>query len=73
MGKLLVLTDLRVILSYFRAIGKGRGHHTSPILLKFGLQSCFRVLSAKWMLKSSNSFYFGKYRYGRFRVALAAR
>ena len=44
--------QLRVILSYFRAIGKGRGHRTSPILLKFGLQSCFRVLSAKMDVKT---------------------
>jgi len=27
------------------------GHRTSPILLKFGMQSCFRVLTTKWMLK----------------------
>ena len=29
-------------------------------------------LTAKWMLKSSNSFYFGEYREGRFQVTLAA-
>ena len=33
------------------------GHWTSPILLKSGMQSCFRVLTT---LNSFNSFYFGK-------------
>ena len=48
---------LRVILSYFRAIWEGHGHRTSPILLRFSLKSCFRVLTGKWMLKSSSSFF----------------
>ena len=63
-------SQLRVIVYKIQTLA---GHRTSPIMLKFGMQSCFRVLTTKWMLKSSNSFYFGKYREGRFRVTLAAR
>ena len=73
MQKDVYIRKLRVTLSYFRAIWEGRGHRTSPIWLRFGLKSCFRVLTGKWMLKSSNSFFFGKYREGPFRVTLAAR
>ena len=62
--------DLRVV---FHKIQTLAGQRTSPILLRFGMQSCFRVLTTKWMLKSSNSFYFGKYREGRLRVTMAAR
>ena len=61
---------LRVVVHKIQTL---TGHRTSPILLKLGMQSCFRVLTTKWMLKSSNSFYFGKYREGRFGVTLATR
>ena len=64
---------LRVILCIFRAILTNRGHRTSPISLKFGMQFCFRVLTTKWILKSFNFFYFWNYREGRFGVTLAAR
>ena len=40
--------NLRVIVYKIQTLA---GHRTSPILLKFGMQSCFRVLSTKWMLK----------------------
>ena len=61
---------LRVIVYKIQILA---GHCTPPILLRFGMQFWFRVLTTKWMLKSSNSFYFGKYREGRFRVTLTAR
>ena len=56
---------LRVLVNKIRI---SAGQCTSLLLLKFGMQSCFRVLTTKWMLKSSNSFYFGKYREGQFGV-----
>ena len=56
---------LRVILCKIRVILKGRGHGTTPIWLKFGMQSCFGVLTTKWMLQSSGKFYFGSSEHGR--------
>ena len=64
-----IFNILRVIVYKIQILA---GHLTSPILLKFGMQSCFRVLTTKWMLKSFNSFYFAKYREGRFGVTLVA-
>ena len=63
------LNKLRVIVYKIQILA---GPLTSPIMLEFGMQSCFRVLTTKWMLKSFNSFYFAKYREGRFGVTLAA-
>ena len=40
---------LRVILCKIRVILKGRGHGTSPIWLKFCMQSCFGVLTTRRM------------------------
>jgi len=38
------VSSLRVIVYKIQTLA---GHHTSPILLKFGMQSCFRVLTTK--------------------------
>ena len=45
------------------------GHGTSPIWLKFCMQSCFGVLTTKWMFQSSVKFYFGSFDHGLFRSA----
>ena len=45
------------------------GHGTSPIWLKFCMQSCFGVLTTKWMFQSSGKFYFGSFDHGLFRSA----
>ena len=56
--------QLRVTLCEIRVILKGRGHGTSPIWLKFCIQSCFGLF------QSSGKFYFGRSEHGRFRSAL---
>ena len=43
------------------------GHGTSPIWLKFCMQSCFGVLTT--MFQSSGKFYFGSFDHGLFRSA----
>ena len=45
------------------------GHGTWPIWLKFCMQSCFGVLTTKWMFQSSGKFYFGSFDHGLFRSA----
>ena len=45
------------------------GHGTPPIWLKFCMQSCFGVLTTKWMFQSFGKFYFGSFDHGLFRSA----
>ena len=45
------------------------GHGSSPIWLKFCMQSCCGVLTTKWMFQSSGKFYFGSFDHGLFRSA----
>lgn len=46
---------------YLRVLIRSRGHRALPIWLKFGMQFRSGVLTMKWMLKSFNAFYIGKY------------
>ena len=51
---------LRALICNFRTFSKSRGHLTSPIWLKFGMKAVFRVLTTKWLLKSSSCFFLAK-------------
>ena len=51
------LTKHKLTVCNFRTFSKNRSHLTSQIWLKFGTKADFRVITTKWLLKSSNCSY----------------